>query len=63
MRAVSENKVEEILLARDSDVDFKNKIIEVCKSKQIKMTIVSDKKSLGKRMGLEVPCGVAGVEK
>lgn len=63
LRAVNEGKLEKAYIAKDSDVDIRDKIIAACKKKGVPFEEVSSMLDLGRACGIEVGAAVAGVLK
>lgn len=63
LRAVNEGKLEKAYIAKDSDTNIREKLIDACNKKGVPFEEVSSMLDLGRACGIEVGAAVAGVLK
>lgn len=59
LREAKAGNVARIILARDCDADFIRKVANL----NLPLQVVSSKVVLGKKLGIDVPCGVVSILK
>lgn len=61
MRAILDGTISKIYLALDADEPFKQEFVDICNIHSVEMEYVQSKEGLGRKIEIEVPCGVVGV--
>ena len=62
LRAVEQDELTAVIIAKDADPRVTTKVIQLCKSKQIPITYVDSMKQLGKACKIEVSAAMVGIK-
>lgn len=62
LKAMSNNEVEEVFIAKDVDVFISNQLIDEAKRLAIPFTLVDSKKKLGKACHIDVNASVVAIK-
>lgn len=60
-RAVEENKAKKVFLAKDASPDIYDKVVDLCKAKNIEIIFADSKKQLGNACKIDVSAAVAAI--
>lgn len=63
IRALSDNEVKIVFIAKDADPHVTSEIILLCQKKDVDVTYISNMKELGKACGIDVNAAAAAVLK
>ncbi|NLL55981.1 MAG: ribosomal L7Ae/L30e/S12e/Gadd45 family protein [Clostridiales bacterium] len=62
VRGLSGNQLRCVMIASDTDIGIKDKIIALCQDKNIPYRIGMTKQETGKLLGLDVACAIYGTK-
>ncbi|MBM7646728.1 large subunit ribosomal protein L7A [Scopulibacillus daqui] len=62
MKALKDNLVKEIVIAKDADVHVTNKIVDLAKEKGVPIHTVDSMKKLGKACGIDVGAAAVAIK-
>ena len=62
-KAVGNNTVEEVFIAKDADKRLTQKIVLLCKEKGVPVIYVDSMRRLGKACGIDVGAAIAAIKK
>ncbi|MDR3185749.1 MAG: ribosomal L7Ae/L30e/S12e/Gadd45 family protein [Christensenellaceae bacterium] len=60
IRGIQAKQINCVLIARNSDIEIKNQIVDLCSLHSIKIFYCEAREELGKELGLQVGCSVVG---
>lgn len=60
-RIIPQGKIKVVLLAQDSDKNFKKDIYTLCQNNGVDYLEISNKCELGRLCQIDVPCAVVGI--
>lgn len=63
IKAIKEDRVTKVYIAKDADDSIKNNIVEVCSDKNLQIIYVNTMKELGEACGIEVKASTASLQK
>lgn len=63
IKAIKEDKVCKVYIAKDADECIKNNIVEVCNGRDLNIVYVNTMKELGEACGIEVKASTASLLK
>jgi large subunit ribosomal protein L7A len=63
MKALNDNRVMEVFLAKDADKRILDSIIQLCQEREVAYEYVDTMKELGKACGIQVNAAVAAILK
>lgn len=63
VKAIKEDRVIKVYIAKDADDSIKNNILEVCSGKNLQIVYVNTMKELGEACGIEVKASTASLKK
>jgi large subunit ribosomal protein L7A len=63
MKALNDNRVMEVFLAKDADKRILDSIIQLCQEREVAYEYVDSMKELGKACGIQVNAAVAAILK
>lgn len=63
IKAIKEDRVTKVYIAKDADDSIKNNILEVCSGKNLQIVYVNTMKELGEACGIEVKASTASLQK
>ena len=62
-KAINNNRLRCVTIATDTDQNMLLELQGLCRQNGIEISFCSSRATLGKKLGLEVPCSVCGIKK
>lgn len=63
IKAIKNDTVNIVYIAKDADENIKNNILEVCRGKEVEIVYIDTMKKLGEACGIEVNASCASLSK